>query len=151
MNREGSKAQGRTKSLVFPCELRVFVVQEIREMEPIHLTEIAKKWLDSFNRHDVEGILALYSDQAEHYSPKLKVRQPGTKGLIKGKDALRSWWKDSFDRLPSLQYEIIQLTPFDNRVFMEYLRHVEGEDYLRVGEMLIVDEGLIVASRVYHS
>ena len=64
---------------------------------------------------------------------------------------MRSWWKDSFDRLPSLQYEIIQLTPFDNRVFMEYLRHVEGEDELRVGEMLIVENGLIVASRVYHS
>ena len=137
--------------MVFPCELRVFVVQEIREMELIHLTEIAKKWLDAFNGHDVEGILSLYSDQAEHYSPKLKVQQPGTKGLIKGKDALRSWWKDSFDRLPSLQYEIIQLTPFDNRVFMEYLRHVEGEDELRVGEMVIVENGLIVASRVYHS
>ena len=120
-------------------------------MKPAKLTEIAEKWFEAFNRHDVEGILVLYHDQAEHYSPKLKVHRPCTKGLIKGKDALRSWWKDSFDRLPSLQYEIIQLTPFDNRVFMEYLRHVEGEDDLRVGEMLIVGNGLIVASRVYHS
>jgi hypothetical protein len=35
-------------------------------------------------------------------------------------------------------------------VFMEYIRHVEGEADLRVGEVLEVQHGLITASRVYH-
>ena len=30
-------------------------------------------------------------------------------------------------------------------------RPLEGEEDLRVGEMLIVEDGVIVASRVYHS
>ncbi len=115
------------------------------------LSEIAQRWLTFFNHHDLEGILSLYHDQAQHYSPKLKVRQPETKGVIKGKAALRAWWKDSFQRLPSLKYEVIRLTPFENRVFMEYSRHVDGEDDLVVGEMLEINDGLIVASRVYHS
>ena len=114
-------------------------------------TLIATAWLHAFNRHDLEGILALYHQDAEHYSPKLKIRYPETSGLIKGKAALRAWWKDSFQRLPSLQYEVIRLTPFDNRVFMEYTRHVEGEEDLVVGEMLEVKDGLIVKSRVFHS
>lgn len=120
-------------------------------MTPDQLTEIANHWLSAFNRHDLEDILSLYDEQAEHYSPKLKIRRPETQGLIKSKTALRAWWQESFDRLPTLRYEVIQLTPFDNRVFMEYIRHVEGEEDLRVGEMLEVQDGLIVASRVYHS
>ena len=124
---------------------------QAHKMNPEALNIIAHQWLDAFNRHDLESLLALYDDQAEHCSPKLKLRLPRTNGLIKGKDALRAWWEDSFDRSPSLQYEVIQLKPFDNRVFMEYIRHVTGEYDLRVGEMLEVRNGLIVFSRVYHS
>lgn len=120
-------------------------------MNPEPLNIIAHQWFDAFNRHDLESLIALYDDQAEHYSPKLKMHLPQTNGLIKGKDKLRAWWKDSFDRLPSLQYEVIQLTPFENRIFMEYLRHVMGEDDLQVAELLELRNGLIVFSRVYHS
>ena len=54
------------------------------------------------------------------------------------------------ERLPTLRYEVIGLTADTDRVFMEYIRHVEGEEYLRVGEVLEVRGGRIVASRVYH-
>ena len=112
--------------------------------------QIALKWFEAFNEHDLEKLVALYDDNAQHFSPKLKVRLPETLGLIKGKQALRDWWKDAFDRLPSLQYEVIKLTTDDEQVFMEYTRHVEGDDDLSVGEVLQIDGGLIVFSRVYH-
>ena len=51
------------------------------------LNGIALKWFEAFNEHDLEKLLSLYDDNAEHFSPKLKVRQPETNGLIKGKDA----------------------------------------------------------------
>ncbi len=113
-------------------------------------TRIAQHWFAAFNAHDLEGLLSLYADDAEHYSPKLKVRRPETNGLVKGKNALRDWWRDAFDRLPSLRYEVLKLTADDEQVFMEYIRHVDGEDDLRVGEVLEVRDGRIVASRVYH-
>jgi ketosteroid isomerase-like protein len=112
---------------------------------------IALAWFEAFNAHDLERLLALYHDDAEHYSPKLKLRKPETNGFIKGKSALRSWWRDSFDRLPSLKYEVVSLTANDERVFMEYIRHVEGEDDLQVGEVLEITADKIRASRVYHS
>lgn len=112
--------------------------------------EIALRWFDAFNAHDLEKLLSLYDDDAEHFSPKLKLRQPETKGLIKGKKALRAWWQDSFDRLPSLNYEVKKLTADEEQVFMEYIRHVEGEEDLRVGEVLEIKNGKIVFSRVYH-
>jgi ketosteroid isomerase-like protein len=112
--------------------------------------EIALKWFAAFNEHKLEKLLALYHDDAAHYSPKLKVRQPETKGLIKGKQALREWWQDAFDRLPTLNYSVQKLTADSDQVFMEYIRKVEGENDLRVGEVLEIKNDLIVFSRVYH-
>jgi ketosteroid isomerase-like protein len=112
---------------------------------------IARQWFDAFNAHDLEKLLALYADHAQHYSPKLKVRQPETMGLIKGKATLRSWWQDSFDCLPSLRYEPTKFIADDTSVFMEYTRYVDGEEPMTVGEVLEISDGRIVASRVYHS
>jgi len=114
------------------------------------LNAIAKLWFDAFNTKDLEQLLSLYDDNAQHYSPKLKVRQPETNGLIKGKDAMRAWWRDAFDRLPTLKYELVRLTPYENRVFMEYVRHVAGEDDLYVGEMFEEKNGKIISSTVFH-
>ncbi len=119
-------------------------------MSTKELSKIAEQWFDAFNQHDLEKLLSLYDENAEHYSPKLKVRQPDTNGLIKGKSALRAWWRDAFDRLPSLHYEVVRLTPYQDRIFMEYIRHVEGEEDLRVGEMLEIDNYKIVRSSVFH-
>lgn len=112
--------------------------------------QIAIKWFQAFNEHHLENLLSLYDDNAQHYSPKLKIRKPETQGLIKGKSSLRDWWQDAFDRLPSLQYEVIKLTADEEQVFMEYIRHVEEEEDLSVGEVLQINNGLIVFSRVYH-
>ncbi len=112
--------------------------------------EIAIKWFAAFNEHNLENLLSLYSDTAEHFSPKLKIRQPETKGLIKGKEMFSAWWQESFDRLPTLNYEVKKLTADDEQVFMEYIRHVKGEEDLRVGEVLEISNGKIIASRVYH-
>jgi SnoaL-like domain len=119
-------------------------------MQNEELSAIALKWFEAFNEHSLEKLLALYHNEATHYSPKLKVRQPETNGLISGKDALRAWWKDAFLRLPSLHYEVIRLTPFEDHVFMEYNRQVNGEDDLYVGEMLEIENGYIIASSVFH-
>ncbi|MBC7695406.1 MAG: nuclear transport factor 2 family protein [Burkholderiales bacterium] len=119
-------------------------------MSALQNKQIALKWFEAFNNHHLENLLSLYHDQAEHYSPKLKVRKPETNGLIKGKPELRLWWQDAFNRLPTLQYEVIKLTADDEQVFMEYIRHVNGEEDLCVGEVLQIEDGLIVFSKVYH-
>jgi ketosteroid isomerase-like protein len=119
-------------------------------MTPENLQSIAFKWFDAFNNHQLEQLLSLYDDDAEHYSPKLKIRKPETQGMIIGKQALREWWQDAFDRLPSLNYKVTTLTANGDRVFMEYIRSVDGEENMLVAEVLIVKEGKIIASRVYH-
>lgn len=111
---------------------------------------IAIRWFAAFNAQNLEALLALYDDAAEHYSPKLKIRQPQTQGLIKGKAALQAWWQDAFERLPQMHYQVMRLTADEEQVFMEYIRHVPGEEDLKVGEVLEIRNELIVFSRVYH-
>ncbi|KIO77497.1 hypothetical protein TH53_09065 [Pedobacter lusitanus] len=119
-------------------------------MAPLSFLNIAQQWFDAFNAHNLEDLLALYDDQAIHFSPKLKIRQPETNGLVQGKPALREWWKDSFDRLPTLQYQPTSFTADDQRVFMEYIRKVAGEPDMFIAEVLEISHGKINASRVYH-
>jgi limonene-1,2-epoxide hydrolase len=112
--------------------------------------EIALKWFEAFNEHHLENLLSLYHENAKHFSPKLKIRLPETNGLIIGKNALRTWWKDAFLRLPNLHYVVTSLTANNQRVFMEYIRQVPNEDNMLVAEVLEIENGKIIASRVYH-
>lgn len=113
--------------------------------------DIAQLWLKAFNANDLESLLALYAEDAVHYSPKLKLRHPETNGLIRGKSALRAWWLDAFERLPQLRYQEQTITANNDRVFMEYLRIVPGEEDIAVAEVLVIKGELIVESRVYHA
>jgi hypothetical protein len=111
--------------------------------------DIIKKWVNCFNVKDLDTLLSLYAEDAVHVSPKLRVKQPETEGKIKGKENLRNWWKDAFerytaycnitvgvvvvvltnlyDRLPDLKYDIITITANIERAFLEYKRTTPGE------------------------
>ena len=119
-------------------------------LEQISLEQIAKKWFSAFNDHNLEALLSLYADDAQHYSPKLKKLEPETRGFINGKEGLGKWWGGAFDRLPTLTYHVRNLTFGTDRIFMEYLRKVHNEPDMLVAEVLELKHGLIVASRVYH-
>src|SRR6185369_13264651 len=112
--------------------------------------ELARAWIAAFNARDLDGLLALYADDAVHFSPKLRARQPETGGLVKGKSALRAWWADSFERLPGLHYEARRVTAAGDRLFLEYDRSLPGEATLAVAELFVVRNGRIAESRVYH-
>ncbi len=111
---------------------------------------IAHKWFEAFNNHNLDQLLSLYDEDAEHFSPKLKIKKPETNGLVKGKKALYNWWQEAFEQLPTLNYKVTSLTANENRVFMEYVRTVQGESDMLVAEVLEIKEEKIVFSRVYH-
>ena len=112
--------------------------------------QIALSWIKAFNDHHLENLLSLYDEDAVHFSPKLKIRHPETGGFIRGKAALRSWWADAFNRIPSLQYQLKNLIVNEEQLIMEYLRKADGENDMMVAEILEIKNQLIIKSRVYH-
>ncbi len=118
---------------------------------------IAEAWLAAFEARDLDALLALYSDDATHTSPKIRERHPETGGELRGKAAMRAWWADSFVRLPTLRYVRTQITAGPDSVLLEYTRHVDepglprrGEPDLPIAEVFDVHDGYITASRVFH-
>jgi heme-degrading monooxygenase HmoA/ketosteroid isomerase-like protein len=122
--------------------------EQIRD--PARLIAIAERWLACFARRDLDGLLALYADDATHTSPKIRARHPDTGGLLRGRPALRAWWADSFERLPELRYEPTSITADARRAYVEYTRKLPGEPDLPIAEVFDVERELIVASRVFH-
>ncbi len=118
------------------------------------LEALARAWLDAFNARDLERLLDLYAEDAVHTSPKLRDRHPETQGEVRGKPALRAWWRDAMDRLPTMRYEVRHLTASGGsgggRVFMEYDRVLPGEPTMAIAEVLVCERGGIVASHVFH-
>ncbi|MCK8142790.1 nuclear transport factor 2 family protein [Flavobacterium sp. I-SCBP12n] len=119
-------------------------------MTPEKLQSIAFKWFETFNNKELEKLLSLYDEDAVHFSPKLKVLKPETNGFVTGKQQLREWWQDAFDRLPSLNYKVKTLTANGDRVFMEYIRTVDNQEDMLVAEVLDIRDDKITSSRVYH-
>jgi steroid delta-isomerase-like uncharacterized protein len=112
--------------------------------------EIARAWLDAFNAHDVDALVALYADDCTHTSPKIRALHPDSDGKLRGKPALAAWWREANRRLPNLRYEATAIVADATRAIIEYVRHAPNEAPLPVAEAFDVREGRIVASRVYH-
>ncbi|HYV45162.1 MAG TPA: nuclear transport factor 2 family protein [Myxococcaceae bacterium] len=111
---------------------------------------IAERWLQAFNAHDVDALVALYAEDATHTSPKIRALHPETGGKLLGRAALAEWWRDSNARLPGLRYELTAITASADRVFIEYVRHAPDQAPSPVAEVFDVRGGEIAASRVYH-
>jgi hypothetical protein len=113
-------------------------------------SEVVDEWLRAFNRADADAMVALYADDATHTSPKLRSSHPETQGRLVGKAAMREWWQDSFDRGPSIRYELVSMMLGDHGAVIEYLRHRPGEATIQVAEVFEIHDGRIVRSHVYH-
>ncbi len=111
---------------------------------------LGRTWLAAFNAHDADGLVSLYAADATHTSPKIRLANPTTGGKLQGHAALKQWWSEAIERLPTLRYEELTVTANDDRVFLEYLRHASDGPPYPVAEVFDVRGGKIVASRVYH-
>lgn len=118
--------------------------------QTMNFETVAKAWINAFNEKNLSQLLALYADNAEHLSPKLRQKRPETGGVIRGKNELKQWWADAFVNLPTLHYQLERLTVGKSHIFIEYTRQLEGELDLDVAEILEFENGLICHSRVYH-
>lgn len=111
---------------------------------------IARAWARAFNAHDVDGIVALYAEHATHTSPKIRALHPDTGGKLVGKAAIEAWWRGAIGRTPGLRYEETAITANEERVILEYTRLADGDAPMLVAEAFDVENGLVVASRVFH-
>jgi hypothetical protein len=69
--------------------------------------EFADAWLQAWNDHDLDRVLAHYTDDIVFTSPVAAQLLASSEGVIRGKAALRHYWSEGLRRIPDLHFEIV--------------------------------------------
>ncbi|AGL18617.1 nuclear transport factor 2 family protein [Actinoplanes sp. N902-109] len=64
------------------------------------------EWVAAWNSHDLERILALYTDDVVFSSPKIVQFLGVESGQVRGKDQLRAYWSKGLALLPDLHFTV---------------------------------------------
>jgi ketosteroid isomerase-like protein len=71
--------------------------------------KFAEHWIETWNSHDLEGILSHYTDDFEVYSPIIAERMGVSEGKLKGKSAVSEYWSIGLSSTPKLHFEFINV------------------------------------------
>jgi ketosteroid isomerase-like protein len=102
--------------------------------EPAFCAALGKQWIDAWNSHDLERILALYSEDSEMTSDKIPLLGLDPTGTLRGKDRLRQYWSKGLQLIPNLHFTLIDVyvSPDSLVVFYENERGAKVCEYLRL-------------------
>ena len=67
----------------------------------------AAAWVEAWNRHDLERILAHYDEDVVMTSPFIAELTGDPTATIRGKATLRAYWHEALARFPDLRFELI--------------------------------------------
>jgi ketosteroid isomerase-like protein len=102
--------------------------------DPAYCAALGKQWIDAWNSHDLDRILALYSDDSEMTSDKIPLLGFDPTGTVRGKERLRQYWSKGLQLLPNLHFTLIDVyvSPDSLVVFYENERGAKICEYLRL-------------------
>ena len=83
----------------------------------------AREWVEAWNAHDLERILAHYEDDFEMSSPVIVKMLGEASGTLRGKPAVRAYWARALAAAPSLRFELVSTLAGVNGVTLYYKGH----------------------------
>jgi ketosteroid isomerase-like protein len=112
--------------------------------------EYAERWIDDWNRRDVEAVLAHFDEDVTFSSPTAleTIGMPA----VRGKAALRSYWLAALQRIRSLRFSLERIVwdPDGSELAIIYDRHV-NDRHDRASEVLHFGQsGKVVRGEVFH-
>jgi ketosteroid isomerase-like protein len=99
----------------------------------------AAEWAEAWNSHDLERILAHYTEDVVFRSPKIVELLGDPSGEARGKEALRAYWATGLKLLPDLHFTVEEVRAGVDAVVIAY-RNERGRG---VTEVLTFREGLV--------
>jgi ketosteroid isomerase-like protein len=70
--------------------------------------QFAAEWIEAWNAHDLERILAHYADDFCLTSPMIAKLATPT-GMLQGKTSIRAYWEKALARVPDLKFELLDV------------------------------------------
>ena len=115
-------------------------------IDPELAKDFTQDWIEAWNTHDIERILAHYDDTIEMVSPLIVERLGKTDGQLRGKAAVRKYWLPSLVQDPPLVFELLGVFAGVDSVTIHY--HNRGRRV--VAETLFLNDSLKVTRGVVH-
>lgn len=110
--------------------------------------QFAQAWIDAWNRHDLDAIMAHYGDVIEFRSPLIVKRLGDASGLITDKARLRAYFAHGLETIPNLHFTLLQVLPGVDSVTIYYRNQTGAE----VAEVTVLDADHLAASvRAHYS
>jgi ketosteroid isomerase-like protein len=115
---------------------------------PTLAQQVAQTWLDDWNRHDLDAIMAHYADDIVFSSPFIVKLIGLSNGTIQGKAVLRDYFTQGLAAFPDLRFTLIQLLVGVDSVVL-YYHSVNGLNAAEV--MTLNDSGLVLQVTAHYS
>ena len=81
-------------------------MRNLATMDAEFAQRFARNWEAAWNAHDIEQVLAHYTDDVTFQSPYIVHRLQEPKGEVYGKDQLRSYWTSGLEQQPDLRFDV---------------------------------------------
>jgi ketosteroid isomerase-like protein len=108
----------------------------------------AEEWIEAWNSHDLERILSHYTDDFEMSSPFIVQFMNEPSGTLRGKDAVRAYWRTGLARVPSLKFELADVLIGTDSLTIYYTNQAG----VRVAEVLLFDgRGAVFKGSAHYS
>jgi ketosteroid isomerase-like protein len=106
----------------------------------------ALEWIEAWNSHDIERILAHYSDQAELTSPFVSRIIGDDQNTVRGKAQLRAYFQRGLETYPDLRFTLCAAYPGVASVIVQYV----SVAHLRAAELMRLDGQSTVCEVIAH-
>ncbi len=83
----------------------------------------ANEWVAAWNAHDLDRILAHYTDDFEMSSPVILQLTNEPTGTLRGKAAIRDYWAKALAQRPDLHFELVNVFAGAGSVTVTYRGH----------------------------
>lgn len=108
----------------------------------------AERWIDSWNRRDLDAIMAHYADDVVLTSPLVVRRLGRPDGTIAGAMAVRAYFAQGLDSAPNLRFELEDVLVGVDGITILYRR----DNGARATDVVLLDErGRVTRARSFYS
>ena len=97
--------------------------------------EFAQDWLNAWNSHDLDEIMRHYGTDVVLVSPVAAKLLNDPSGMVKGKDALRAYFRRGLEAYPNLRFQLVDVLWGLSSVVLYYV----NQKGTKTGEFMEID------------
>ena len=101
--------------------------------KPMDMIALGREWIAAWNAHDLDRVLALYTENFEMNSKHIVGFGFDPSGTLRGKGKVREYWAFALTKVPDLHFKLIGVYTSPDSVIVHYENERGGKvcEYLR--------------------